>query len=193
LARYRDEIESEQVRVLFIDECHLMAGDLTGYVWGKRGQRVEVPIVNERERQTYYGALDLISQRVFFEAHSAGNTSNTLSYLQFLQAQFPQQRLLLLWDGASYHRAHEIRDFLAQVNAGLAEDQWQIHCIRFAPNDPTQNPIEDVWLQAKNWLRRLAGLKPSFSGIKALFEQFLSLETFCFEKMYAYGTFSKIK
>jgi hypothetical protein len=36
-------------------------------------------------------------------------------------------------------------------------------------------------------------LKPSFSGIKALFEQFLSLETFCFEKMYAYGTFSKIK
>lgn len=181
------------MRVLFMDECHLMAGDLAGYVWGRRGVRVEIPILNERDRQTYYGALDLISQRVFCEPHSAGNTSNTLSYLKFLQSQFPQQRLIILWDGASYHRVHEIRDFLAQVNAGLDEDQWWIHCIRFAPNDPTQNPIEDVWLQAKNWLRRLAGLKPSFSGLKALFEQFLSLETFCFPKMNTYGTFSKIK
>ncbi len=173
-----------------MDECHLMAGDLEGYVWGKRGQRVEVPIVNERERQTYYGALDLLSKQVLVEAHTAGNTANTLAYLRFLQRQFPQQRLLLLWDGASYHRAREIREFLAQINAGLPQDQWRIHCIQFAPNDPTQNPIEDVWLQAKNWLRRLAGLQPSFSGLKALFEQFLAIETFDFPKMNRYGTFS---
>ncbi|MGB3292088.1 MAG: IS630 family transposase [Phormidesmis sp.] len=193
MARYREEIECEQVHVLFMDECHLMAGDLEGYVWGRRGQRVEVPVVNERDRQTYYGALDLVSQRVFFEAYDAGNKLNTVSYLRYLQRQFPQQRLIVLWDGASYHRAHEVRDFLAQVNAGLEENQWRIHCVRFAPNDPTQNPIEDVWLQAKNYLRRLAGLKPSFSGLKALFEQYLSLETFSFPKMNTYGTFSKIK
>ena len=83
-----------------MDECHLMAGDLEGYVWGTRGVRVEVPIVNERERQTYYGALDLLSKRVFIEAHTAGNTANTLTYLKFLQRQFEGQRLLLLWDGA---------------------------------------------------------------------------------------------
>ena len=38
-----------------------MSGDLQGYVWGRTGERVEVPIVNERERQTYYGALDLLT------------------------------------------------------------------------------------------------------------------------------------
>ena len=140
-----------------------MAGDLEGYVWGTRGVRVEVPIVNERERQTYYGALDLLSKRVFIEAHTAGNTANTLTYLKFLQRQFEGQRLLLLWDGASYHRAHEIREFLAVANAGLPEAQWPIHCVQFAPNDPSQNPIEDVWLQAKNWLRRMAGVKPAFN------------------------------
>ena len=175
-----------------MDECHLMAGDLEGYVWGTRGQRVDVPIVNERERQTYYGALDLLSKRVLIEAHSAGNTTNTLAYLKFLQAQFPQQRLLLLWDGASYHRSHELRDFLAEVNAGLAEAQWPIHCIQFAPNDPRQNPIEDVWLQAKNEMRRLAGLQPSFKGLQFLFEQFLALATFDFPKMNLYGSFSQI-
>lgn len=178
--------------MLFMDECHLMAGDLEGYVWGTRGKRVEVPIVNERERQTYYGALDLLSKQVLIEAHSAGNTANTLAYLKFLKAQFPQQRLLLLWDGASYHRAHEIRDFLAEVNDQLAEEQWPIHCIQFAPNDPTQNPIEDVWLQAKTQVRRLAGLQPSFKGLKRLFEQFLALELFDFPKMHMYGPFSQI-
>lgn len=175
-----------------MDECHLMSGDLEGYVGGTRGKRVDVPIVNERDRQTDYGALDLLSQRVLLEAHCAGNTTNTLAYLKFLQAQFPQQRLLLLWDGASYHRAHEIRDFLAQTNDTLPEAQWPIHCIQFAPNDPTQNPIEDVWLQAKNSVRRLAGLKQSFKGVKFLFEQFLSLELFDFPKMNMYGSFLQI-
>ena len=175
-----------------MDECHLMAGDLEGYVWGRRGQRVEVPVVNERERQTYYGVLDLLSQRVIIEAHTAGNKANTVAYLKSLQTQFPQQRLLVLWDGASYHRAGEVRDYLAQVNQGLPEEQWRIHCLRFAPNDPSQNPIEDVWLQAKNWLRSLAGLRPSFTGLKALFEQFFAIETFDFPKMHRYGTFSEI-
>ncbi len=108
-----------------MDECHLMSGELEGYVWGTRGQRVEVPIVNERDRQTYYGALDLLSKRVLFGAYSAGNTKNTIAYLQYLQTQFPhqRQRLLLLWDGASYHRSHELRDVLTQMNEGLPEAQ----------------------------------------------------------------------
>jgi len=181
------------VRVLFVDECHLMSGDLEGYVWGRRNQRVEVPIINERERQTYYGALDLLSKRVFIEAHDKGNTTCTLAYLKFLQRQFPNQRLLILWDGASYHRAEEVKSVLRALNEGLPESKWRIHCVRFAPNDPTQNPIEDVWLQAKTWVRRMAGLKPSFIGLKALFEKFCALEIFDFPKMHMYGTFSPIK
>lgn len=170
-----------------------MSGDIEGYVWGKRGARVEVPVVNERDRQTYHGALDLLSQRVIMEAQPSGNTTNTIAYLKYLQPQWPQQRLLILWDGASYHRAQELQAFLAEVNGGLPEAQWPIHCVRFAPNDPTQNPIEDVWLQAKTWLRQMAGLKPSFAGLKALFEQFCALEIFDFPKMHRYGKFSAIK
>jgi transposase len=132
-----------------MDECHLMSGDLEGYVWGKTGQRVDVPIVNERDRQTYYGAVDSLDKRVLLQPQDKGNTACTIDYLKFLQSQMPEQRLLILWDGASYHRSNDLKDFLAQVNDGLTADDWRIHCVRFAPNDPTQNPIEDVWLQAK--------------------------------------------
>jgi hypothetical protein len=39
-----------------------------------------------------------------------------MSFLQYLQAQSSNQRLLILCDGASYHRSQTVRDFLAQVN-----------------------------------------------------------------------------
>jgi len=190
LGRNRESIESGDCRVLFVDECHLLSGDIQGYVWGRRGEGVEVPLVNERERQTYYGALDLKSKQVFLEAHRQGDTQSTLEYLRFLQEQLPGKRLVILWDGASYHRAKEIRSFLAEVNEGLDPDEWRIHCIQFAPNDPRQNPIEDVWLRAKNWLRRMSGLKPCFKAMKAIFEDFFKLEVFDFPKMHQYGPHS---
>jgi hypothetical protein len=58
LAKHREEIETGLLRVLLLDECHLMWGDLSGYVWGKTDQEIAVPVVNERDKQTYYGAVD---------------------------------------------------------------------------------------------------------------------------------------
>ena len=45
-------------RVFMIDECHLLWGDILGYTWGRTDERIEIPIKNQKERQTYYGALD---------------------------------------------------------------------------------------------------------------------------------------
>ncbi|MEG4812697.1 winged helix-turn-helix domain-containing protein, partial [Microcoleus sp. F8-D1] len=55
-------IESGSTIVLFLDECHLLHGDLTGYVWGQSKIRIEVPITNEKDRQTYFGALNYQSK-----------------------------------------------------------------------------------------------------------------------------------
>ena len=37
----------------------MLWGDTTGYVWGRRNEKTEVPIQNIKQRQTYYGALNL--------------------------------------------------------------------------------------------------------------------------------------
>ncbi len=66
LENNRNEIETGKLRALLIDECHLMWGDLSGYIWaaafggklppetclGKTDQEIMVPVVNEREKQT---------------------------------------------------------------------------------------------------------------------------------------------
>lgn len=111
LANRREEIETGKLRVLLIDECHLMWGDLSGYVWGKSDQEIAVRVINEREKQTYYGAIDYLEGKLVLKAYDAGNSKNTIDYLQYLLADSPDQQLLIFWDGASYHRSKEIRSF----------------------------------------------------------------------------------
>jgi len=193
LANHRVEIETGKLRVLLLDECHLMWGDLSGYVWGKTDQEITVSVVNEREKQTYYGAVDYLEGQLLMKAYDKGNSENTIDYLQYLLNQSPDQRLLILWDGATYHRSKEIRGFLAEINQGLEPPEWKIHCVRFAPNCPEQNPIEDIWLQAKTWVRRFCALIPSFSHLKWMFEWFIRHTTFDFATLQMYGICSKLK
>jgi putative transposase len=66
-------IESGEIIVLFLDECHLLHGDLTGYVWGQSKIRIEVPITNEKDRQTYFGALNYQSKEFHLQSHPSGD------------------------------------------------------------------------------------------------------------------------
>lgn len=176
--------------VFFQDECHLLWGDLCGYVWGKTNERIEVPMTNQRQKQTYYGVLNLLSQEFFVKAFEQGNSESTIAFLQILVARCPQSRIALIWDGASYHRSQAVKDYLASVNHGLEESKWAITCIRFAPNDPRQNPVEDVWLQAKRFIREFYHLCKSFKSVKWLFEFVIHRQTFDFPKVFMYGAFS---
>ena len=61
LEEHRWAIESRKLVVYLIDECHLLWGDICGYLWGKRNERIEIPLVNQREKQTYYGAVNYLT------------------------------------------------------------------------------------------------------------------------------------
>ena len=177
--------------VVFIqDECHLLWGDICGYIWGKTSERIEVPVVNHREKQTYYGALNYYT-RIFIKACEKGNSDSTVAFLEYLLTQCPQSRVAVIWDGASYHRS-QLRDYLDSVNQGLDKLEWKITCIRFAPSAPEQNPIEDVWLQGKRLLRECYHLCQNFSTVKFLFEFVTHLQTFDFPKLHNYGCFSQL-
>lgn len=176
--------------MLFVDECHLLWGDVTGYVWGRTNQRIEVPVVNERQRQTYFGALNYRNSEFLVQTYTKGNSESTIEFLKYLQAYYPNQRLAIFWDGASYHRSNELKTFLQSVNQGLEENHWQITCTRFAPNAPEQNPVEDIWLQAKRFIRNCYHLCKSFAVVKFLFEFVTHRQVFDFPKLSMYGVFS---
>lgn len=144
MEQHAEEINAGEMVVLLEDECHLWWGDGLGYVWGKRGEAIEVLMTNERERQTSYGAVNFSSRAFHLQAFSGGNGENTVAYLKWLMTIYAGKKLLMLWDGASYHRETKCQAFLAEVNQGLAEKDWLVTCLLFAPNAPEQNPVEDI-------------------------------------------------
>lgn len=95
-------------------------------------------------------------------------------------------------DGASYHRSQEVRAYLESVNQGVDESFWKITCIRFAPNAPEQNPVEELWLHAKRFIREFYHLCKSFSAVKRLFELVTPHQIFDFPKLFMYGAFSQM-
>jgi transposase len=191
LANHQEDISTGKLAVFMIDECHLLWGDLLGYVWGKTDMRVEVPIRNQKERQTYYGALDYQTKEFIVQGYDAGNTENTIQFLKKLQQARPNQKIAIFWDGATYHRSRDFQAYLRELNLGLAEEEWSITCFRFAPNAPEQNPVEDIWLQVKNFLRKFYHLCPSFTTVKWLFEFFADGQVFDFPKIYDYAPFAQ--
>lgn len=190
MAARRAEIESGELVVFMIDECHLLWGDICGYVWGKTTERVTIPVINAREKQTYYGALDYKTQEFLIYPAKKGNSENTIKFLEYLRVQRPQAQLLIIWDGASYHRSQPIKDYLESLNSQLQPEDWLVTCERFAPHAPQQNPVEDIWLQAKRLIREFYFLCDSFSIVKSLFELSVHGQIFNFPKLHEYGVFS---
>lgn len=54
----------------------------------------------------------------------------TVDFVKKLQVKNPKAKILLIWDGASYHRGEDLKKFLAWQNEGLykalhGEAVWQ--------------------------------------------------------------------
>lgn len=192
LEEWKEDINTEKLTAFMIDECHLLWGDLEGYLWGRTDRRVEIPIVNQKEKQTYYGALDYRTKEFIIKAYDTANTKNTIDFLKYLQQKREGQKIAAIWDGASYHRSHEFQDYLSQVNQDLEAADWQITCLRFAPNAPEQDPVEDIWLQTKNFVRKFYRFCHSFKLVKWLFEFFADGQVFEFPKIHEYGFFTQL-
>ncbi len=74
--------------------------------------------------------MDYLERKLLLKSYDRGNSKNTIDYLQYLLTKSDNQRLLIFWDGATYHRSKEIQSFLDELNQGLAPEQWKIHCER---------------------------------------------------------------
>ena len=178
--------------VLYLDECHLIWDDARGYSWAPSNKRVEVPMTNFRERQTYYGAIDPVSGTVHVIPTDNADGNWTMIFVEYLRQEYGAKRLFLLWDGASYHKGVEMQEYLEGVNLHLARDAWRVTCILFAPNAPEQNPIEDVWLKAKQYLRKYWYLCQHFKDVMRLFEEAFDKLSFHFEKLHMYIPFLQL-
>lgn len=152
-------------------------------MWRQTSERVEILIANERERQTYYGTINYQTKQFFVQEYDQGNSENTVKFLKYLRELNPESKVLIIWDGASYHKSRKLKEYLGQVNLGLEPEEYEINCVLLAPNAPEQNPVEDIWLQAKNYLRKFGYKLKSFALVKWFFSSIIKGEFFDFPKL----------
>jgi transposase len=171
-----------------VDECHLLWGDACGYVWGPKGERVEIPIANIRERQTYYGALNLLTGYTVLWEAKKGNMEQTVGFLSYLRQVYQGRRMIICWDRAPYHRGHLVQEYVGGVNGpACPEPDRKIQLDLFAPHAPVQNPIEDVWLRGKRAVREQWVDLHTFHDVKTVFAHTITHQQAQFEKLNWYG------
>lgn len=147
-----------------------------------------LPIENIRERQTYYGALNVLTGWTVIWEAEAGNAEQTVAFLIYLRQCFQGRRMIVLWDGASYHRATLVQDYLWRVNGpACPEPNRRIQLIQFAPYAPAQNPMEDVWLAGKRHVRKQWAEITAFAHVKDIFTTTIRRTPFWLHKLDWYG------
>ena len=83
-----------------------MGGDICGYGWGDRKERRTVDVKNYRDRQTYYGAVDLLTEELLIQKAKTADGTRTVNFVKYLQFSLTRQSFApyLGWSDLSSRR-----------------------------------------------------------------------------------------
>jgi transposase len=84
-----------------------------------------------------------------------------------------------------------MKSYLEEINQGKERDEWPLTCVLFAPNARQQNPVEDIWLHAKTWVRKFGNRLSSFALVKWFFNFTIQSQSFDFLKLHKFGIFER--
>jgi transposase len=112
-------------------------------IWYPPGAFPDIQVNQEKEQQSFYSITDLKSGKCHLRLHDRLSSKNTVKVLKSLEDIYRNKKMLLLWDGAPWHRG-EVKQYLKQKSK-----KWQLHIEYFPPYWPKLNPQERIWKEAK--------------------------------------------
>lgn len=136
-----DDALHERALVVYLDEAHVHLDTDEGYGWSICGQRFWVSSSSPGlAKVSFYGLYLYNLGQVRIWPFERANKENTVEVLKRLRVEFPDVPIKLVWDGASYHRAHVVREVAQTLDIGL---------VRLPAYSPDFMPVEHLW----HWLR----------------------------------------
>ena len=134
--------QNDRYRLVYLDEAHVHQDAGLGHGWSERGQRFWVASDAPRlaDKLSFSGLYLYNEGAVRLWPYARANGENTIDVLRRLRAEWPDRRLMLVWDGAPYHRASIVREAAAAL---------QIELVPLPGYSPDFMPVEALW----RWLR----------------------------------------
>jgi len=134
---------SDEQLLVYMDEAHVHQDADLSYGWSERGRRLWVPSSSPglSKKVSFYGLYLYNEGQVKILAYDRANGENTIDVLRWLLREFPDRKILMVWDGAPYHRSKLVLEAAAKLGIVL---------IRLPGYSPDFMPVEALW----KWLRQ---------------------------------------
>ena len=153
------------------DECSIVWETEIRKAWIKKGEKTILKADRTKQRQNYFGALNLKTGHHTLVPLVWQNTSTIIEALRALTKEYPEKKLCMIWDNARWHRSNELRSLL-----GEGKEFAHIHFIWLPPYAPDHNPQEHVWKFGKEAISNQ--VYPSFQDLRHTFENAISRKLF---------------
>lgn len=134
----KQEIEMPEQVVLAEDEMILTTQTTTQKVWLPVGKSIKIEASNKREKRCIYGFINVKTGHEHAFKTDYTNSLTTCNVLKELLKIYPNQKIVIIWDNASWHKSSTVRDF-------LTKHPGKFHFFAFPPYYPDENPQEHVW------------------------------------------------
>ena len=166
-----EEKEDENVIVVSADEVRIEHEAITRRAWCRRDARTRIGVDRKRQSQSCIGFLHEADGSVDLMRLDWQNTSNIVKALTDLTLRYPDKKIVVVWDNASYHSSKELNMKLEEI-----ENLKRIQFTYLPPYSPDKNPIEHVWNEAKNSISNLQ--RADFEDTRDAFETFIRATKF---------------
>lgn len=147
--------------VIYVDESHFHRDLDLGYAWtpiGERAWRVsDCPSL--QDKINWYGAYDFTNGACLIWNEGNCNSENTSQFLERVAewVQKTDQRVVIIWDGAPWHRANALKQKASELKLEL---------MQLPGYSPDLNPIEGLW----KWMREEVTQLHCYQTLRALFD-----------------------
>jgi transposase len=128
--------------LVYLDEAHIHQDADLGYGWAERGRRLWVVSSSPglAAKVSFYGLYLYNDGQVRLWPYSRANGCHTIDVLRRLRTEVPDRELIVLWDGAPYHRAKAVTTVACELGITL---------MPLPGYSPDLMPVEALW----RWLR----------------------------------------
>lgn len=130
-------LQDKNIVILTEDEMILSTQTTTQKIWLPQGDYPKIEVSNKKENRSIYGFLNIKTGQEHSFKTERQTMYHTKERLEQIRNIYPNKKLLLLWDGAGWHRGSVAQDFIKR--------DGNIEIIYFPRYSPEENPQEHVW------------------------------------------------